>query len=153
MGLSVVMGRDDHGTAIDDMSKGCRKATLPEISNGDQKSSYLSGPDQLILETDGWTTSRPDGAVDIRRSPDDAPVISVPEMCRRTAEKFGSKMAMAVKRHGEWKEWTYKATLIYTTICYNTTVVQISNCYHKPFIGTTVTLYNSFWMSSFILIG
>ena len=84
-----------------------------EAQNWAMKSSYAHGPDQLILETEGLTTSRPDGAVDIRRAPGDSSEdfqpISVPGMCLRTAKKFGAKkMALAVKREGEWKEWTFQ---------------------------------------------
>lgn len=69
----------------------------------------------MIRETEGLTTTRPDGVVDIRKYPEDPlaqeKVVSVPGMLMNAAQRFPDKMAMAVKRNGEWKEWTYQQYL------------------------------------------
>lgn len=34
--------------------------------------------------------------------------ITVPQFFQKTLDRFGDKKAMAVKRDGVWKSWTYK---------------------------------------------
>ena len=73
---------------------------------------YLKGPNQIIEETDGLTTTKPDGAVKLRQpSPNtfqETPPLSVPGMLESTAKKFPDHLAMAVKRSGNWEKMTYK---------------------------------------------
>ena len=58
-----------------------------------------------------WWTDRPDCAVKIRykESGEGAePAETVLEMFDRIVTGYGEHVALAVKRLGEWKKWTYK---------------------------------------------
>ena len=56
------------------------------------------------------TTTAPDGAVTFRDPVDMESLapMSVPTMLRRAAEEAPDKMALSVKRKGEWLAWSYK---------------------------------------------
>ena len=70
------------------------------------------GPDQVLPAT-SLTCSTPDGAVKLRTQVDSphlptlAPM-SVPTLLAKAAEARPDKVALAVKRNGEWIKWTYK---------------------------------------------
>ena len=70
----------------------------------------VNGPDQLCPATE-LTTTAPDGAVTFRSPVEGggnlAP-ISVPTMLRKAAEEAPDKMALSVKRKGEWLSWNYR---------------------------------------------
>lgn len=57
-----------------------------------------------------WTTQR-DGAVKLHIGDtkyDNLPPMTVPQFFQRAVEKASGYTALAVKRDGEWKKWTYK---------------------------------------------
>ena len=72
--------------------------------------NFSSGPDQLLPAT-SHTTTRPDGAVLLRDTEETAagerPPVSVPTLLRRTAGLHPDKTALAVKRSGRWKKWSF----------------------------------------------
>ena len=79
-----------------------------------EEGQYCNGPDQVIgndLATE-LTTTLADGAVKIRQYDGDGnenhQPLSVPTMLRNAAEKWPQNTALAVKRDGSWKKWTYK---------------------------------------------
>lgn len=67
------------------------------------------GPDRLISGGE-LTATTPDGCVKIRDLEDDCSVapISVPSMLKHAAERDPEKVALGVKRDGEWIEWNYQ---------------------------------------------
>ena len=79
-----------------------------------EKPQNCQGPDQLIGDEDALelTTTRPDGAVRLRKYEEDCsdkyPPVSVPTMLKNTAQRYPSNTAMAVKRNGEWIKWNYE---------------------------------------------
>ena len=69
-------------------------------------SSRSTGP----LHSDFWTTS-PEKHITIRfgsTGPSAEPAETVIAMLERTVIGYGEHTALAVKRHGEWQQWTYK---------------------------------------------
>jgi len=71
----------------------------------------ITGPDQ-ILPTTAKCTWHPDGATRVsdmgtgemaERKP-----ISVPSLLVRAAARAPERIALAVKRNGDWVKWTYK---------------------------------------------
>jgi long-chain-fatty-acid--CoA ligase ACSBG len=75
----------------------------------DTKKEFMNGPDQLIPAT-SITTTVPEGAVVLRdmENTSDIPPMSCPTLLKQTAAAFPDKLALAVKRNGEWMNWTYK---------------------------------------------
>ncbi len=77
-----------------------------------EKKDFLNGPDQILPAT-CLSTTEADGAVTFRdmASTSEVPPLSVPTLLKQAAAAFPDKMAMAVKRNGEWVNWTYKQYL------------------------------------------
>ena len=79
-----------------------------------EKEKFCDGPDQVIGNeiATNLTATLPDAAVKIRRYEQDGfqkyPPLSVPSMLKNAAEKWPENVAMAVKRNGAWKKWSYK---------------------------------------------
>jgi hypothetical protein len=71
---------------------------------------HVTGPDQILPSTAIYTWN-PQGAVRLsieqRELADRAP-ISVPSLLKKCADRSPDKLAMTVKRDGEWQKWTYK---------------------------------------------
>lgn len=75
--------------------------------------AYTNGPDQL-LPSSAIFTCQPDGATRIAESDNPVgkrPPISVPTLLKQAAERAPDRMALAVKRNGEWQKWTYRQYL------------------------------------------
>jgi len=71
---------------------------------------HSKGPDELLPADRIWTWNR-DEPVKIRLAesgPAAEKPISIPSMFENTVKKHPNALAMAVKRDGEWKKWTYK---------------------------------------------
>ena len=79
-----------------------------------EKNPCCQGPDQLIGDelASGLTTTRPDGAVRLRKYEQDSSEkffpLSVPTMLKNTYQKYPTNTAMAVKRNGKWITWNYE---------------------------------------------
>jgi len=75
---------------------------------------YNNGPDQ-ILPTNALHCWDSRGAVKIRLGGPEkiksAPPISVPSLLKKCADRAPNKLAMRVKRNGDWVRWTYKEYL------------------------------------------
>ncbi|XP_068245746.1 long-chain-fatty-acid--CoA ligase ACSBG2-like [Palaemon carinicauda] len=75
-----------------------------------QTKIYRNGPDQ-ILPTTSLKTWHPDGAVKLQISEEEiktAPPISVYTLLHKRASKNPKALALAAKKDGKWKYWTYK---------------------------------------------
>ena len=79
-----------------------------------EQEKYCNGPDQVIGDdlATKLTTSQPDGAVRLRKYDGDGDErhqpLSVPTLLKNAAEKWSTNIALAVKREGCWKKWTYQ---------------------------------------------
>ncbi|ODN00703.1 Long-chain-fatty-acid--CoA ligase ACSBG2 [Orchesella cincta] len=86
----------------------------PSISWKKDGVIYNKGPDQ-ILPSEALYTWHSDGAVRISRLGSgemaDRTPMSVPSLLQRAAQRAPERMALAVKRNGEWQKWTYKQYL------------------------------------------
>ena len=70
----------------------------------------FAGPDQILPSTALYTW-HPHGAVRInieQRELADRVPISVPSLLKKCADRSPNKLALTVKREGEWQKWTYK---------------------------------------------
>lgn len=71
---------------------------------------YRNGPDQILPAT-SFKTSDPDGMVQLHlteEGPMSEQPISLHTMMQKKAENYAEHPALAVKRDGVWKYWTYK---------------------------------------------
>ena len=72
------------------------------------------GPDR-VLPANSFTSTYPDGRVEIRYSDRDprcaAKPISVWTMLNNTADRVPDQVALAVKRNDVWVKWTYRCDL------------------------------------------
>lgn len=71
---------------------------------------WFAGPDQILPSTALYTWHA-DGAIKISKlgngeSAERVPM-SVPSLLERAAHRAPERMALAVKRNGEWQKWTY----------------------------------------------
>ncbi|XP_076057573.1 acyl-CoA synthetase bubblegum family member 1 isoform X3 [Oratosquilla oratoria] len=84
--------------------------TEPQIHPDQVEVEPQNGPDQ-VLEATSLKTCVADGRVQLQiteEGPNADSTFSVYTMLRHKAEVFGKHPALAVKRDGEWKYWTYK---------------------------------------------
>jgi len=81
----------------------------PKIKEKEKAPAHQLGPD-YVLPTTVSRTWEPEGAVKIpldKSGPGSWPPVSVPTLLKNTAERFPDRIALAVKREGEWFHWTY----------------------------------------------
>jgi len=72
--------------------------------------TYENGPDQL-LPTTAISTWHPHGAVKINVTEgdlSDRTPISVPSLLKKCADRSPDRLALMVKRDGDWQKWTFK---------------------------------------------
>ena len=79
--------------------------------NGSKPTASSEGQEDgcIVPAETYWTTAR-DGAVKLRvgtSEHDKSSPITVYEMFKRTVEKTGNSVALAVKRDDQWQKWTY----------------------------------------------
>lgn len=92
------------------------------------------GPDQ-ILPSKGIYSWDARGAVRINpRGPgkvENRPPISVPSLLRKCAERSPNRLAMRVKRNGDWQTWTYKEYLNDVRTCAKAFIALGLERYHS----------------------
>ena len=82
------------------------------------------------MHTSEWWTDSPDKAVKIRfgdLGPASEPAYTVISLFDEVVAEHGDHIALAVKRAGEWKSWTYKK---YYVDCYTVAkaMVEVGEC-------------------------
>ena len=90
-------------------SKSASKESGGENGSKPKASSEVGQDDFLAPAEMYWTVAR-DGAVKLRvgtSQHDKVSPITVHEMFKRTVEKAGDLVALAVKRNDQWQKWTY----------------------------------------------
>ncbi|XP_028411292.1 long-chain-fatty-acid--CoA ligase ACSBG2-like [Dendronephthya gigantea] len=82
----------------------------PAKENGSKPVASSSSEGEFLAPAEEYWTTDADGAVKIRvgtTEHDNTTPITVYDLFKRTAEKAGDCVALAVKRNDQWQKWTY----------------------------------------------
>lgn len=91
-------------------SKSDSKEIGKETANKNGSRPVASSQDEFMAAAEDYWTIHADGAVKIRvgtTEDDNSAPITVHELFKRTVEKAGDCVALAVKRNDQWQKWTY----------------------------------------------